>query len=141
MERAGRLIGILVAAVLVIGLGVLGWRWRTHGPTSGSAYPIPGAEGPHLRVEVLNTTQVDGLARDVTERLRRHGIDVVNFGSASSPDTDSTRIVVRRGDSTAGVRVRDALGMGRVTEQPDPQLLLDVTVLVGADAAARDRHP
>lgn len=141
MERAGRLIGLVGGAVLVVGLGVLGWRWRSHDTPASTAFDVPGTEGPHVTAEVLNTTTVDGLARDMTERLRRRGIDVVYFGSAASADTDSTRIIVRRGDSTSGVLVRNALGFGRVTAQPDPRLLLDVTVLVGADAAPGHRHP
>lgn len=103
--------------------------------------PIPG-EGDHVVVEVLNTTETDGLAREITRRLRRAGIDVVYFGSERERRVDSTTILIRRGDSTAALRVRAALGLGRIVSQPDPRLLLDASVLLGPDAArAIHVHP
>ncbi len=93
-------------------------------------------------VEVVNQTGADGLAREVTRRLRRAGIDVVSFGSARDSSLDSTTIVVRRGDSTAAIRVRNALGLGRIAVDRDPRLLLDASVLVGPDLArALGFHP
>ena len=107
---------------------------------ANTRFPVPGEHGPRVTVEVLNATAVDGLARRLTERLRRGGLDVVYFGSAAAP-VDSTRIVIRRGDSSAAVRVRETLGTGRIVDDPDPRLLLDVTVLLGPDAARLDRDP
>lgn len=94
---------------------------------------IPG-EGKSPVVEVLNTTRIDGLAREVTRRLRSAGIDVVYYGSDWTREADSTTILVRSADSTAALEVRRALGFGRVVFEPDPKLLLDATVLLGADA-------
>ncbi len=96
--------------------------------------PIPG-EGERVTVEVVNQTGIDGLAREVVRRLRRAGIDVVDYGSARDSTADSTTIVIRRGDSTAAARVREALGLGRIRMDPDPRLLLDASVLVGPDLA------
>lgn len=96
--------------------------------------PIPG-EGDQPVVEVLNTTTADGLAREVTRRLRRAGIDVVYFGSDRGRGVDTTTILVRRGDSTQAARVREVLGMGRIVMAPDPRLLLDASVLLGPDLA------
>ena len=96
--------------------------------------PIPG-ERDTITIEVLNATAVDGLARDVTRRLRRAGLDVVYVGSERGEPIDSTLILVRRGDSSAGERVRLELGLGRVVMAADSRLLLDVSVLLGADAA------
>ena len=85
-------------------------------------------------VEVLNATDVDGLARAVTRRLRREGIDVVYYGTARDSTPDSTRILIRRGDSTYARSVRRVLGTGRIESSPAPNLLLDVTVVLGRDA-------
>lgn len=101
---------------------------------------VPGERVPYV-VEVLNATGVDGLARAVTLRLRREGLDVVSYGTADSVGLDSTLLLVRRGDSAAGRAVRRALGAGRVILQPDPDLLLDVSVLLGRDAAPFERNP
>lgn len=120
--------------VLLAGGGFGAWRlWRL-GAGGNGALPIPG-EGERVTVEVVNQTGMDGLAREVARRLRRAGIDVVDYASARDSSADSTTIVIRRGDSTAAVRVRAALGLGRIRVDPDPRLLLDASVLVGPDLA------
>jgi len=133
MRRSGTLLAILV----LFGAGLAAWWWRAPESTPGS---IPAGE-TRVTVEVLNATTIDGLARDVTRRLRRAGIDVVSFGAASGPELDSTRVLIRRGDSATGVRVREVLEVGRVVRDPDARLLLDVTVLLGRDAARAARRP
>jgi hypothetical protein len=110
-------------------------------PAAPLPLPIPG-ERDSASVEVLNATAVDGLAREVTRRLRRAGIDVVTLGSARDSTLDSTTIVIRRGDSTVALRVRRALGLGRIVTEQNPRLLLDASVLIGRDLArAFDFHP
>ena len=131
----------LAGAAALVGVGVLAWWLVVRGDTPGDiAYPIPGERFPHS-VEVLNGTGVDGLAREVTQRLRRRGVDVVYFGSAAGDTLDSTLVIVRRGDSAAGAAVRSVLGLGRIVVDPDPRLLLDVTIVLGADAAGLHRDP
>lgn len=88
-----------------------------------------------MMVEVLNGSRVDGLARAVTRRLRARGIDVVDYGSARESIYTVTQILTRRGDSVPAYAVRDVLGVGRVIDRPAPDLLLDVTVILGLDAA------
>jgi hypothetical protein len=131
-----RWIGALVAAALVI---VLAWRWAERAGTGPARLAIPGERVPYA-VEVVNGTDVDGLARDVTRMLRHQGIDVVSFSSAGAAP-DSTLVEVRRGDTAVGLVVRKALGFGRIVLAPDSTLLLDVTVRLGRDAAALDRQP
>ncbi len=130
---------VAVAAVAVI--AVLGWWVASSPPAAGrGAAVIPGTVDPFV-IEVLNGTRIDGLARRTTHRLRRQGIDVVYFGSAAMDTLQQTRIVIRRGDSLAAVRVRSALGVGTVTVEPDESLLLDLTVLLGSDAAREPLDP
>jgi hypothetical protein len=128
-------LGVAVPVALVVVVAAWWVLWRS--PADAAAGRIPG-EGDRVTVEVLNATNVNGLARRTTRRLRRQGIDVVFFGSASRADADSTAVIARRGDIAAARRVQAALGVGRVTEDPDSQLLLDVTVVLGRDAAASD---
>ncbi len=132
LEPSRRLLLTLVAGVLV--LLVLGAWWMLRVPPDIFTSRIPG-EGNRITVEVLNGTTVNGLARRVTRQLRRQGIDVVYFGSAASPDADSTLVIARRGDTAAAGIVRNALGMGIITDGPSAQLLLDITVVLGRDAA------
>ncbi|HET6578337.1 MAG TPA: LytR C-terminal domain-containing protein [Gemmatimonadales bacterium] len=105
----------------------------------GHAYPIP-EPGKRIRVEVLNGTRRQGLARTATRALRAHGVDVVFF--ATGPAADSTRIFVRRGEPGQGRDVAEALGAGRVTLEPDTLRRVDVTILLGPDYRPRMRwHP
>jgi hypothetical protein len=124
--RAG---AALLSVAVVVTLGALLAR-RGHG--RGSEYDVPGARIPYA-VEVLNGTDLDGLARTATLRLRRAGVDVVSYGT-SAERAESTLIIVRGSDPDAGAVVRDALGIGRIVAEPDAKLLLDVTVLLGRDA-------
>jgi hypothetical protein len=127
--RSRILIGVLSAAFVVISA----YSLARAGRAVENRAPIPG-EGDRLVVEVLNATRIDGLARAMTRRLRAAGIDVVYFGS-SRESLDSTLILIRRGDSAGAVRVRGVLGAGRIVEELDPRLLLDVSVLLGLDVA------
>jgi hypothetical protein len=105
----------------------------------GHAFAVPERRD-RIVVEVLNGTEVSGLARVGTRVLRRAGIDVVSFGTGAR--ADSTAIVVRRGGRGAAEQVRKALGMGRIEERPDSTRHVDVTVLLGADYRPPDEvHP
>ena len=93
MERAGRFVLSTAITLAVVAAAAL-WIGRDN-DGSGTEAVIPG-EGNRVVVEVLNATTADGLAREVTRRLRRAGIDVVGYGSARDSSLDSTTIVVRR---------------------------------------------
>lgn len=109
------------------------------------AFDVPGETGPTLTVEVLNASGRSGLARTCTRVLRSAGIDVVNYLTAQGAGTlDSTRILVRRGSQVSGERVRKVLQVGKVRLQPDSTRLVDVSVFLGVDFAARapvELHP
>ena len=109
----------------------------------GHAFPVPGERGARVVAEVLNASGRAGLARSGTRVLRRGGIDVVYFGNAAPGERlDSTRILLRRGERAAAERVREALGVGTIVAAADPERLLDVSVLLGADfLPPQDFHP
>jgi hypothetical protein len=127
--------GALFLAVLVV---------RTRSARKAApdhAFPIPG-ERDHSQVEVLNGSARPGLARTVTRVLREGGLDVVFFGTADIPSTDSTLLLVRRGDSTAARRAARLLGTGKLQWAPDTLRRVDLTVIVGADyKPPADIHP
>lgn len=100
---------------------------------AGHAYPIPAADD-RIVVEVLNGTTRAGLARTATRLIRKQGLDVVFFGSADSASrTDSTRIIVRRGERGAAEIVARALGAGVVEVELDTLRRVDVSVILGSD--------
>ena len=123
----------LAALLAVLGLAGI-WWWKT-GRRADELRPIPGERDGYV-IEVLNASGVDGLARTTTRQLRAKGVDVVYFGNAAIDTLRTTQILVRRGDSTAALRVRAAMGVGAVVIRRDSGLLLDATVFVGRDAAA-----
>jgi len=140
LERPGRI--VLIAALAVsAAVGAVLWQRARAGDASGRPAVIPG-DGASPVVEVLNATTADGLAREVTRRLRSAGIDVVGYGSARDSSLEATTIVVRRADFSAARRVQAALGLGRIVVDLDPRLLLDASVLIGPDLArALGFHP
>jgi hypothetical protein len=126
--------GQRVRLVLLVGL-LVGCRERAASP---AAFQEPS--GPRVLVEVLNASGVPGLAREGTRHLRQQGLDVVFFGNADQT-VDSTRVLVRRGDGSAGARVARALGLGAVSRVEDTLRRVDVTVLLGRDYRPPPRFP
>ncbi len=125
-------------AIVAVGTGALYW-WNARNRSQG-VYAIPG-EGDDVLVEVLNGAGIDGLAAAMSRRLRRHGVDVVYYGTARMDTFTTTQIVVRRGDTTGTGRIREALGTGTVVVALDSQKLLDVSVMLGRDARPSPRRP
>ena len=131
MRPVTRLLFVLAAVAVAATIWWLVGRERT----ARDAYPVPGENGRRITVEVLNASGVDGLARAATMRLRARGIDVVFYGNAPMDTLRLTRVVARQADTTAARRVRDALEIGEVADEPEARLLLNVSVYLGRDAA------
>jgi hypothetical protein len=130
---------IAAFAVALIALGVIYWvanrgEQRPERPAS-----LPPAVP--ITIEVLNGVGVDGLARAVTMRLRERGLDVVSYGNAGMDTLSTTQVVARSGDSTLARRVQEVLGAGAVVVDPDPTLLLDVSVVLGRDVVDSTFRP
>lgn len=85
-----------------------------------------------VRVQVLNAGGLSGMAREATSFLRDVGFDVVDFGNAGSFGDDSTVVIDRSGRPEAAQAVARALGTTAVREELDPNLYVDVTVLLGS---------
>ena len=145
MERTGdgevmgeRLRG-LTAALVVLEVGVfIGsavWQW-TAMPQQQQVAPPPrnatAAGLGRIRVEVLNAGGREGMARLATDHLRDRGFDVVYFGNAEDFGQDSTMVLDRSARPQAADAVGQALGTDWVESQPDANLYLDVTVLLGS---------
>ena len=131
--RALMVLGIVLAAGIFIGSAVSQW------------YPLPSQEVVtppprsstaaglgRVRVEVLNAGGIEGMARLATDHLRDRGFDVVYFGNAEPFGQDSTVVLDRTARPQAAAAVGRALGTPWVQSQPDTNLYLDVTVLLGS---------
>ena len=89
--------------------------------------------GDRVRVEVQNGGGVEGMARTATDVLRTAGFDVVKFGNARAFDPERHSVVIDRvGRVAAAQAIAKALGIDSVLSEPDPNLYIDVTVVLGS---------
>lgn len=142
-RRSGRGLVVLLLVLLVsTGAAVAWWQSRGEGRagTTVVAERLSAADtsarapaGVRVRVRVLNTSGVTGLARRATAHLREYGFDVVDFASGRTDAYASTRITVHTGRTEWGERARKALGVGVVGTDPDSSRHVDLTVYVGRD--------
>lgn len=124
-----RVAGAIAVGVTGFALGI-GFALHETGEVDAARSLEPWA-GPRVRVEVLNGGGVSGMARAATEHLRETGFDVVEFGNAASWDIERSSVVDRVGRPDAARAVAEALGIDSVLSEPDPNLYVDVTVVLG----------
>ncbi len=123
----------VVVVVLIVGAfagSALAQWWAE--PIASVALPEAGmVDRERVRVEVLNGGQRTGMARLATGELRDDGFDVVYFGNGSARDSS---VVLARTERVEMAReVADALGIRTVLAEPDSNLYLDVTVVLGQE--------
>jgi hypothetical protein len=85
-----------------------------------------------VRVQVLNGSGRNGMARRATQQLRDFGYDVVDYGSRGD-STRVTEVQVTAADKAWGERVVKALRSGVVRERDGTLGYVDVVVLLGRD--------
>lgn len=134
MRVKGRWI-VLALLVLAAG-GTYAWR-RASAPEARRARALGATvervvpDSVRIKVEVLNATNVRGLARRGTFHLRDLGFDVVASGN-STEKVDTTVVIVRSGRPEWGELAAKALGGARIETRPDSSRYLDLTILLGA---------
>jgi hypothetical protein len=129
--RYGR---IIVALLLVVGIAWLLWRLFGGGGTALDQYAPADArapEGTRIKVEVLNATRTQGLARRATQYLRSRGFDVVGAGTNIEPRANT--VVYNRSSHPEWARLVARALNATAVNQPDSSRYLDVTVILGAD--------
>jgi hypothetical protein len=108
------------------------WRAREGGPApSGVQRIVPG--DTRIRVEVLNGTNVRGLARRASLYLRDLGFDVVRFDQDSTTTRSTTLVLDRTSHPEWARLLSQALDGSRVEARPDSSRYVDITVLLGAN--------
>lgn len=88
-----------------------------------------------IQLEVLNGTTELKIAQRLTEALRAGGFDVVDMGNHKSSNVERTTVIARTANKSAAETVASFMGVdkSRVLQQPDKNLYLDVTVVIGRD--------
>lgn len=132
-------VATLAIFVVLLTVGVflgsaLSQRWQAPDATAGDVLPVRRAQ-QRVRVEVRNGGGVAGMARAATDALRDGGFDVVYYGNASTFGRDSSVVLDRVGRIDLARAVADELGIPRVISEPDSNLYLDATVVLGEDWA------
>lgn len=91
--------------------------------------------GRIIQVSVLNGTQIDGLAKKLTDFLRSKNFDVVIQGNYNSRNVKRTFVVDHLGDKRVLRRVIRALKIDPDQVQTDLKEynLTDITIVIGED--------
>ncbi len=129
--RALAVVAVVLVVGAFIGSALSQWWAIPVGPGQATAR-VQGFQG-RVRVEVLNSGGVAGLAGEATEALRESGFDVVYFGNDLPFEEDSSAVLDRVGRLDAARAVADVLGIRNVRSEPDSNLYLDVTVKLGRE--------
>jgi hypothetical protein len=86
-----------------------------------------------FQIEVLNGTGEPGVAREVTMRLRKMGIDVLIEGNAERFDFRESVLVDRKGNPHLMKKLSRRLGVKRIVTQIQERPRVDATLVVGWD--------
>lgn len=129
--HAAFVFGVVLVVGVLVGSAVSQWRGAPVVALPEGVH-TRGASG-RIRVEVLNGGGYAGAAREATETLRDLGFDVVFFGNAGAFDRDSSVVLDRMDTLDRAREVADALGIRSLLSEPDSNLYLDVTVVLGRD--------
>lgn len=128
---------VLLAAGALMASFWLEWR-DAELPERASASDTPTLER-RLKVEVLNGSGEPGAARVVGDRLLARGYDVVTVDNADGFDYGVTHVIDRSGVGAPIAELADRIGSDSIYVALEPDLLLDATVILGADW--RERLP
>jgi hypothetical protein len=126
-----RVVAVVLAFVLLAAVIATRSALRHRGGAQRPPPPdVNAAAETRVRVQVVNATNIRGLARRAAMHLRDRGFDVLDMGTTSEL-RDTTLVLDRSGHPDWAKRVADALGAARVESRPDSSRYLDVTVLLG----------
>ncbi len=87
-----------------------------------------------IKVEVLNGCGTPGVAKQLTEYLRKRDVDVVYFGNFENQEISETLVIDRQDHNLKNAKIiGDIIGVGkdRMFPQISPQRQLAVTIIIG----------
>lgn len=88
-----------------------------------------------VQVEILNGSGIGGLANRAADYLRGKGIDVVRYGNYDKGIIEKT-LAINRSENLANAKlVAKLLGIknSNIIEIQNPDLVIDVTIIIGLD--------
>lgn len=89
----------------------------------------------NIQIEVMNGTDINGLAATLTSYIRLRDFDVLDIGNWKSNDVETSFIYDRLGNRKASLNVAYALGISDslVFTEIDSSYFLNCTVVIGKD--------
>jgi len=133
-------LAIFSISVVIVGF-ILSMGKRFNNPnekiTMSQVNVIPPDERPipYIVIEVLNGTDVPGLAQKFTNFLRQNGYDVISTGNADYSGYEKTMLITRTADVTKLREVNGTLLLDsdQLFQKIDSTLQVDLTLIVGKD--------
>ncbi len=124
--------GSALLVVVLSASAVVAHARRAPTPLLAALADVPRApEGARIRVQVLNTTKTNGLARRATRLLRDRGCDVVEIGTVG-PTIDTTVVLDLSGHPAWADAAAKVMAPARTRVRADSSRYLDITVLIGS---------
>ena len=124
--------GSALLVVVLSASAVVAHARRAPTPLLAALAEVPHApEGERIRVQVLNTTKTNGLARRATRLLRDRGFDVVEIGTVG-PTIDTTVVLDLSGHPAWADAAAKVMAPARTRVRADSSRYLDITVLIGS---------
>jgi len=135
MKRFWKILTFLGMIVFLILAGSLLTRIYYH-KSSEKENPAPEKESfrESVQINILNATQVPGIASQARAFLREKEIDVVEIGNFESP-VAASYIIDRVGDFKSAQKLAKAAGIkdSLIVEEIDSALFLKCTLILGED--------
>ncbi len=100
---------------------------------------ISSDEELNIAIEILNGTNVNGLARRAANVFQSFGHDIVSVGNADNDQYLQTVVLDRKGKLESAQKVADLINCERVYSRIDKEvdLSIDVTLILGKDFDGR----
>lgn len=91
------------------------------------------ADGEFARTEILNGTEINGLAKQVKSLLNEKRIKVLSTDNAWTLNQANTIIIDRSGNPEYSYKIADILGIKNIKHIIDKEVGLDTTIILGED--------
>jgi len=101
----------------------------------------PSAFAQAPTVVVLNGNGVEGAAARFAETLYVNGFQIASCGNADRHDYSTSSIIARPGRAREAQEIAAFLPGATVTEEPQPETMADITVILGKDYDASPAIP
>lgn len=90
-----------------------------------------------VEIRILNGAGIPGLAGSIRNKLQKTSyIDVVEVGNADHFDYDTSVIIDHSNNPQSAQRIKNLLETGKLKFNTSKQLMVDVTLIIGADLQA-----